>query len=206
MKTYHFVTTTTFSVLLTTLGLVACGGAEVEPADPAQTTGLEAAPAEPSGESTPEAKRRHRDHGPRGEGRRHGPPSPEKLIERFDANKNGMLEAAELPEKMQQHLGDIDTSGDGVVSKEELVAHFKARFAEHAQKRFERKDVNRDGVLDPAELGDKWAKLSVADANGDQKLTPDELKAAFEAGKLKPMGGKHGKHLRHDGPQAPPAP
>ena len=77
------------------------------------------------------------------------------MLERFDANKNGQLEAAELPERMQEHIGDIDTSGDGVVSKDELAAHFKARAAEHqakfaerAKERFDKKDANHDGMLD----------------------------------------------------------
>ena len=92
----------------------------------------------------------------------------------------------------------FDKSGDSVVTKDELAAHFKARFEEHAKKRFERKDTNRDGVLDQAEVGDKWSKLSVADANGDSKLTPEELKAAFESGKLKPMGFGKGRGEPHE--------
>jgi len=198
MKTSRLLTTTSLATLLSSLALVACGGAEVEPAAQKQTSLTPAPAAQPGASPAPEAMgpeaaehRRHR--GQRG-GRGHGPPSPEKMIERFDANKNGTLEAAELPERMQEHLGDIDKSGDSIVTKDELAAHFKARFAEHAKKRFERKDTNHDGVLDQAEVGDKWSKLSVADQNGDQKLTPEELKAAFESGKLKPMGFGRGKH------------
>jgi Ca2+-binding EF-hand superfamily protein len=178
------------------LTLVACGGAEIEPAAQSQT-GLSQPPGEPAPATTPapeamrpEAAEQRRGHGPRGKG--HGLRSPEKLIERFDTNKNGMLEAAELPERMQEHLGDIDKNGDGIVTKDELSAHFKARFAEHAKKKFERKDLNKDGMLDQAELGEKWSKWSVADQNGDNKLTPEELRAAFEAGKIKGFGrGKH---------------
>jgi hypothetical protein len=194
MKTSRLLTTTSLATLLSSLALVACGGAEVEPAAQKQT-GLTPAPAEPGATTPapeamgPEAADHRRHRGARGE-RGHGPPSLEKMIERFDTNKNGTLETAELPERMQKHIGDIDTSGDSVVTKDELAAHFKARFAEHAKKRFERKDVNHDGFLDQTEVGDKWSKLSVADQNGDLKLTPDELKAAFESGKLKPGFGK----------------
>lgn len=202
MKISRLLTTTSLATLLSSLALVACGGAEVEPAAQTQT-GLTPAPAAqpetttPAAEAMgPEAAEHRRHHGKRG-ARGHGPPSPEKMIERFDTNKNGTLEAAELPERMQKHLGDIDKSGDSVVTKDELEAHFKARFAEHAKKRFERKDVNHDGFLDQAEVGDKWSKLSVADQNGDQKLTPDELKAAFESGKLKPMGFGKGRGKPH---------
>jgi hypothetical protein len=176
------------ALLLSSFGLIACGGAEVAPTDQSQVASV----AQPATKTpAPEAMRPEArdEHGPRGR-RGFGPPSPDKLLERFDANKNGMLEAAELPERMQQHIGDIDTSGDGVVSKDELVAHFKAmreKFVAHAQERFAKRDTNHDGTLDATEVGaERWAKLSVADANGDQKLTPEELKAAFESGKLKP--------------------
>jgi len=215
MKTTStIVTTTSLIALLASFGLMACGGSEVEPADQTQSAKLTqpAAPAPARDGMRPEARGEH--HGPRGE-HGFGPPSPEKLIERFDTNKNGQLEAAELPPRMQEHIGDIDTSGDSIVSKDELAAHFKARAAEHqakfaerAKERFEKKDANHDGTLDQSEVGEHWAKLSVADANGDQKLTPDELKAAFEAGKLKPMRGEHGKRWQrgeHQAPDAPPA-
>jgi EF hand len=204
MKTSKIITTTSLVALLSSFGLMACGGAEVEPADQTKTAGL-TQPATTPGTTPapdamkPEARNAHGGRGPGGH--RFGPPTPEKMLERFDANKNGALEAAELPERMQEHIGEIDTSGDGVVSKDELAAHFKAKFAEHSAKfaehvkaRFDKKDANHDGVLDQAEVGaERWARMSVADANGDQKLSPDELKSAFEAGKLKPMmRGEHG--------------
>ena len=208
MKTSKILTTTSLVALLASLGAVACGGAEVEPAQQGQSGSL----AQASDDKTPAPEAMRPEHGGRHrggpEGKRHyGPPNPEKMIERFDANDNGTLEAAELPERMQEHIGDIDTSGDGVVTKEELTAHMKARFAEHAKKRFERKDTNKDGVLEQSELGaEKWSHLSAADQNGDQKLTPEELKSAFESGKIKPRwGGERGKRFEHDEPAAAPA-
>ncbi len=216
MKSSHILTTTSLA-LLAAFSAVACGGAEVGPTDQSQQAGLtqDASQAPAADAMKPEARgERHR--GPRGRG--FGPPSPDKMLERFDANKDGSLQAAELPERMQQHIGDIDKSGDGVVSKDELAAHFEAkkaafeakksertkRFAERAKERFEKRDANKDGVLDQAELGERWSKLSAADANGDQKLTADELKAAFEAGKLKPMRGEHRRHVKGGAEQAAP--
>ena len=215
MKSSNTLTTTSLVALLAAFSAIACSGAEVEPADQSQRAGLTQAPAEqkPASDAmSPEARGEHH-RGPRGE-RGFGPPSPEKLIERFDANKDGSLQAAELPERMQERIGDIDTGGDGVVSKEELTAHFatmkaehQKRFAERAKERFEKRDANKDGVLDQSEVGERWAKLSVADANGDQKLTQDELKAAFESGKLKPMRGERHRGFERGGPEkvAPPA-
>ncbi len=212
MKTSTILTTTSLIALLSSFGLMACGGSEVGPVDQTQTAKL-TQPAAPAPDAMrPEARGEHR--GPRGE--HHGPPSPEKMLERFDANKNGQLEAAELPPRMQENIGEIDTSGDGVVTKDELAAHFKARFAEHqakfaehAKARFDAKDTNHDGLLEQSEVGaEHWAKLSVADANADQKLSPEELKAAFESGKIKPpMRGERGGHGRwgHGRPQTPSA-
>ncbi len=193
-KTSTILTTTSLIALLSSSGLMACGGSEVEPADqtrPAMLTQARATTPEPDG-------MRRKGRGERGFGRH----SPEKIFERFDANKNGQLEAAELPPRMQEHIGEIDTSGDAIVSKDELAAHVKvrqaehqAKFAERAKKRFDKQDTNHDGTLEQAEVGEHWTKLSVADANADQKLTPEELKAAFESGKLKPrmLRGEHGR-------------
>jgi len=210
MKTSSIITTTSLIALLSSLGLMACGGSEVEPQDQSQTASL----AQPAAKTPapqamqPEARGEHHrgEHG-------FGPPSPDKFIARFDTNKDGQLQAAELPERMQQNIGEIDTSGDGVVSKDELVARFaakRAEFQEQAKARFDKKDTNHDGALDQSEVGaEHWAKLSVADANGDQKVTPEELKAAFESGKLKPMmlRGEHGRGWEHGtNEQAPAAP
>jgi len=53
---------------------------------------------------------------------------------------------------------------------------------------FQRKDTNKDGFLTAAEVGaQRWERLKVADANKDNKVSKDEMKAAFKAGKL----GKH---------------
>jgi len=212
MKTSKILITTSLGALLSSFGLIACGGSEVEPADQSQQAGLAQPPAPAaSNEATrpdaPDARAAHDRH--------RGPPSPDKLIERFDANKDGQLESSELPERMKDHLKDIDTNGDGNVSKDELVARFeamraehRARFEERAKARFAEKDANHDGVLDASEVGSEhWARLSVADANGDQKLTPEELKAAFESGKLRPMRGHHHFGEGHDDAPsaAPPA-
>lgn len=206
MKTSKFLTTTSLAVLLASFGAIACGGAEVEPADQAQSAGLTQTPSDKTTDA--EAKRHGGDRHRGGPDGRRGPPSPEKMIERFDANKNGTLEAAELPERMQQNIAEIDTSGDSVVTKDELSVHMKSKFMAHAKERFDRKDSNKDGLLEQSEVGEHWANLSAADQNGDQKLTADELRSAFESGKIKPpmMRGKHGKRFEHGGPKgAPPA-
>jgi len=53
---------------------------------------------------------------------------------------------------------------------------------------FERKDTNQDGFLTEAEVGaERWQRIKVADGNKDNKVSKDEMTAAFKAGKL----GRH---------------
>ena len=168
MTSSHILTTTSLA-LLAAFSAIACGGSEVEPADQSQRAGLtQGAEPQPAADAVKPGAPRDHHRRPRGE-RGFGPRSPEKLLERFDANKDGALQAAELPERMQERIADIDKSGDGVVSKDELSAHFEAkkaehakRFAERAKERFEK----RDGILTSGQ------------ADGNTIAVPDHLEPA----------------------------
>lgn len=60
----------------------------------------------------------------------------------------------------------------------------------HGQGRFKQADKNGDGFLTKAEVGDeRWARIKVADANQDGKVSHDEMKQARKDGKL-----PHGHH------------
>lgn len=64
----------------------------------------------------------------------------------------------------------------------------------NAEARFQKQDTNSDGFLTKAEVGDKkWARISVADANKDAKVSLAELKQAKADGKLKGKKGKKKK-------------
>lgn len=123
---------------------------------------------------------------------------PAALIQRLDANRNGALEVTELPQRAG-HLASADANGDGQLSVAELRAHH----AQRRRARFERDDANRDGSLSADELGPRWARVSVADADGNSLVSLTELEQAMAEGKLRPhdRGGR-----RPGGRRAPPDP
>jgi Ca2+-binding EF-hand superfamily protein len=104
-----------------------------------------------------------------------------RLLERFDANRDGLLQTSELSPRALRWLGPADTDRDGVITPAELHAFGVARRAA----RFARADHNGDGKLDPAEVGAaKWEQLKVADANGDGAVTLAEIEQAVASGLL----------------------
>jgi len=203
------------------LTLAACSGASAEPVDQsarAETAQLgQAAPAAEAKAETPGPGRGHR-----------GPHDPSELVQRFDQNHDGQLQASELPEPLRQVMGQADSNGDGVLSVDELKAgqekmraeHLakidtnhdgqvspeerKAAFAEFAKKRFEALDKNKDGALTKDEVGDKhWEHLSVADVDKNGSVTRQEIDSAVAAGTLKfPHRGPG--HRRHGDAQGEP--
>jgi hypothetical protein len=199
------------------LTLAACSGANSEPVDQsaqAETAGLNA-PGAPAASAAPDHHGRHA-------------PDPAAFVKRFDKNGDGVLQVSELPEHMQKFMGKADTNGDGVLSVDELKAgqeklraeHLakldtngdgtvspeerKAAFEKFAQARFAKLDKNGDGALSKDEVGDeRWAHLSVADADKSGTVTEAEIRQAVAAGTLKfPHHGRHGHH--GDNADAPP--
>ena len=51
-----------------------------------------------------------------------GPPSVDVIFQRFDRNRDGKLQKAEIPASVQQFILPADTNGDDVVTKAELQA------------------------------------------------------------------------------------
>jgi len=180
---------------LLAVSMAACSGAETTSESPESAQAELSAPAKGAGP-------RH-GKGPRGEHGRHGPKDPAQLIAHFDANKDGKLAVAELPEKMQEHIGAADADKDGFLTAEEIKAGREQQMQERGKKHFARMDKNSDGFLSADEVGEKrWERIKVADADNDARVSAEELKQAHEAGKLAPPQGRHGGEFRHHGPDA----
>jgi Ca2+-binding EF-hand superfamily protein len=143
------------------------------------------------------------DEGAPDEHGRRGVMDPAAFLERFDADGNGTLEAAELPSFMADRMKGVDANADGHIDATELAAAFER----HKQERFARKDTNKDGALTPDEIGKRmWRHLGAADADKDGRLTQNELDEAFKNGALRHHKGRgHGKrgHRMHGGPPSP---
>jgi len=105
----------------------------------------------------------------------------QRLLDHFDANHDGRLQTSELPAALRERLGPADTDHDGVITPQELHTFGVQRRAA----RFAKADKNGDGKLEPSEVGTaRWDHLKVADADGDGKVTLDEIERAIESGTL----------------------
>lgn len=116
---------------------------------------------------------------------------PEALLSKFDANKDGKLQVAELPEHKREWLSGADTNKDGTLSTDELSAQMVA----HKKEWFSKADKNADGALTQSEVDrpGKWERIQKADANKDGKVTMAEMEQAVKSGTL----GKDAEHCGH---------
>ena len=108
------------------------------------------------------------------------------LLERYDLNKNGMLEASELA-NTGIDLGRADFNRDGLVDLNELADFLfqemelqGANLSELLPTWFYERDLNADGQVEMSEFTDVWTAEKVAefesyDSDGDGIITPMEL-------------------------------
>ncbi|MCL4766418.1 MAG: EF-hand domain-containing protein [Hyphomicrobiaceae bacterium] len=100
-------------------------------------------------------RRGGRDHGMRGEGRRHGWMHERGMgwaFDRLDLNSSGLLEGSEIEAAVKERVtsrinrlvGRLDKDGDGRVTREE--------FDRPAKERFARRDIDNDGSITEEDL------------------------------------------------------
>jgi Ca2+-binding EF-hand superfamily protein len=112
-----------------------------------------------------------------------------QALEMFDQDKNGYLEASELPESLQAQLGRfeaVDIDEDRKIYAQEiesflqqqqagLRAQIHARAADSQDVLFAALDTDHDDRLDSRELEGAAERLVALDKNGDGQVTGDDL-------------------------------
>ena len=100
-----------------------------------------------------------------------------------------------LERYQQRHEGKLmaaDTDGDGRISKAEFLAQAKAGGKGgkgNPEKRFAKRDLNHDGMLDKSEIDAMLArKFKRLDTNGDGMLSPQERAAGGHGARNKAAG------------------
>ncbi|HEY5959064.1 MAG TPA: hypothetical protein VIV60_21040 [Polyangiaceae bacterium] len=133
------------------------------------------------------------------------------VVERFieqDKNHDGFVTEAEVPRPFWEHMKSADANSDAKISLDELKSAFDegklrpppmgfgGNMKERAQERFNSEDKNKDGFLVETEVPkQKWEHIKVADLNHDNRVSFDELTAAFKAGKIAHRG-PHSEHAQ----------
>lgn len=114
-----------------------------------------------------------------------------------DTDGNGKVSKAEAEAAREAHFKSADVDGNGSVSLEEFEAMSERRRKMKLKHKFERSDKNNDGVLTSDELGSRrGGHFEKMDTDGDGEISRDERKAAHK------MMGKHRRHwFKGHGPQ-----
>lgn len=68
-------------------------------------------------------------------------------FEELDVDGSGEITLEDLTTLRENRFAEIDTNGDGSVSKDEFIAHQAARSEERATAMFDRLDADGDGTL-----------------------------------------------------------
>lgn len=85
-------------------------------------------------------------------GHRGGEQRAERLFERFDVNKDGVITQAEIEEVRAQDFAAADTDGNGEISLEEFKAAFMERSNDRMVRAFQFLDSDGDGTVTQAEV------------------------------------------------------
>ena len=111
-------------------------------------------------------------------------PRAERFMDR-DLNKDGSISPDEMEQAAGNMFDQIDSNGDGQVSREEMDGHYMKRRAEREdarkRKHFGELDGDADGNVSREEFVSKMNERgNRADANGDGTVSKEEIEARRE--------------------------
>ncbi|MGR3760205.1 EF-hand domain-containing protein [Roseobacteraceae bacterium NS-SX3] len=124
-----------------------------------------------------------------------GPHGARMSFEEIDSDGNGEISKAEMEAVKEARFAAADANGDGKLSLEEMQAQGAKRAAERAERMLKRLDSDGDGALSLAELpsprrhGDMFTRI---DADGSGGVSKEEFEAMREHRGGKRHGSKPG--------------
>lgn len=125
----------------------------------------------------------HRHHGwgdgmPGGMGGHGGPGGHAfRMLEMFDANKDGKLTQAEIDEARQGRFKSFDKNIDGALTLDEFEALWLDFMRERMVDHFQDQDDDGDGKVTPEEFGQRFAYMvQFMDRNGDGVLDAADMR------------------------------
>lgn len=109
-----------------------------------------------------------RGDGPRGQ-------MGQRLMERFDANKDGKVTQEEIDKVQADRFAAANTDGQPGVTLQEFEPAFWAERREMMVRAFQRLDADGDGTVTPEEFsGRTGGMVARMDRNGDGALSPED--------------------------------
>ncbi len=119
-----------------------------------------------------------------------GPPSPEQIIERMDADKNGTISKEEAKGPLAKNFDKIDANSDGQLDKKELrtVQKKRQKQAKEAGKKLKEADTDGNGSISKdeasaAELKKLVEHFDKIDADSNGEISKEEMRAMRQKGK-----------------------
>ncbi|MBN2291206.1 MAG: EF-hand domain-containing protein [Pirellulales bacterium] len=141
-------------------------------------------------------------------------PDAKAMFERLDADGDGLVPIADMPERMLNRFGDslqkADVNGDGKISQDEFKAMMKSRMEAAKANRGKgkkggpgAKDSGKKGIPAP----NFKAMFAQFDTDGDKKLSEEEFIACAKklqqriAARVKNPAARRGGHPQLSGPE-----
>ncbi len=97
---------------------------------------------------------------------------------KLDSNGDGQVTADEIEQRMDAHFSNVDSDSNGVLSKAELEANARKDSVARVRRMLAKLDANGDDQISPDEVrGRLGAHFAQADTDGDGLLSKAELEA-----------------------------